>query len=108
DWLRRLQARDRMRRWRRAHPEKVREANARSNPARARSQRDPNIARDRSQERYFRWTERRRQLAEAPQSVVTARDPRILWVDPRGAVHQEDTRSAQEVIEQWQTDQQSR
>jgi hypothetical protein len=97
EWKRKLHQRERSRKYRANHPEKIAAANAIKNPKRGASRRDPNIEREQKQERYFR-TRGQVETQILLDAIVTPNDPRLLWLDEAGNLHREDLRSAEQVI----------
>jgi hypothetical protein len=99
----RIAARERTRRYRAAHPEKIRTANAQP---KARKPRDPNLDRERRQELYFRFNSRA-SVMWCPENTsnLSERSALVLWMDPQGELHAEDERSAEEVIRDWKREQ---
>jgi hypothetical protein len=94
-----LQARERSRRYRASHPDKIRAANRAQRARGRRDGHDPNYERERRQEKYFRL--------HAGTGGTTLNDPRLFWMDQHGHIHAEDHRSPEEVIAEWQSSHQS-
>lgn len=94
----------RSRRYRAAHPDKIAAANKRAHEsgshARSVARADPNVERERLQERFYR-VGMSRQDGAGTVSKKEAFHPDLWWMDTEGVLHKEDWRSAEEVIERW-------
>lgn len=100
DWLKRLQSRERSRRYRAAHPDRVRGQNRRAREegrqAKSKAKADPNRDRDRRAEKYFRLN--KNAGIEGGLNRQQLERPTLFFLDKNGVLHREDYRSAEEVI----------
>jgi hypothetical protein len=104
DARKRIAANRRRALWRARHPDEAKASNDKHNPINnpKRKLRDPNTQRERDQERYFRHGARWASPELGELTVTNPRNSLLLWMDTNGNMHREDTRSAEQLIRDFE------